>query len=144
MNLLDRDRAQELLTEYTKKPSLVNHALAVEAALGEYARRLGGDVATWRITGLLHDFDYERWPEPEDHPLKGSEILRSAGYPEEIVYAILSHAQYLGLERKSPLDRALFAVDERFAPGADCLNEILQLPVMTGKRDGRRIGSAAA
>ena len=112
MNLLDRDRAQELLTEYTKKPSLVNHALAVEAALREYARRLGGDVATWRITGLLHDFDYERWPEPEDHPLKGSEILRSAGYPEEIVYAILSHAQYLELERKSPLDRALFAVDE--------------------------------
>ena len=112
MNLLDRDRAHELLTEYTRKPSLVNHAHAVEAALGEYARRLGGDEVTWRITGLLHDFDYERWPEPEDHPLKGSEILRSAGYPEEIVYAILSHAQYLGLERKSPLDRALFAVDE--------------------------------
>ena len=111
-NLLDRDRAEDLLTEYTRSPRLLNHSLAVEAARGAYARRLGEDELTWRITGLLHDFDYERWPEPENHPLKGSEILRSAGYPEQIIYAILSHAQYLELERKSPLDQALFAVDE--------------------------------
>jgi len=109
---MERTRAWPLLTEYTQGQSLLNHALAVEAAMRAYARSLGGDEDRWGATGLLHDFDYERWPEPENHPKKGSEILRSAGCDEEVIYAILSHAQYLELERKSPIDRALFAVDE--------------------------------
>ena len=109
---MNRDEAWALLNEYTKSESLLKHALAVEAAMRHYAAKRGEDTEQWGVTGLLHDFDYERWPEPENHPLKGSEILRSAGYPEQIIYAILSHAQYLELERKSPLDQALFAVDE--------------------------------
>ena len=109
---MERTRAWALLTEHTQSRNLINHALAVEAAMRAYARRLDGDEDRWGVTGLLHDFDYERWPEPENHPQKGAEILRSAGCDEEIVYAILSHAQYLELERQSPMDRALFAVDE--------------------------------
>ena len=109
---MDRAAAWDLLREYTQSPSLINHALSVEAAMGAYAERLGGERDKWRLVGLLHDFDYERWPAPEDHPQKGSEILRARGYPEDVIYAILSHAQYLGLPRKSPMDRALFAVDE--------------------------------
>ena len=109
---MERSRAWALLTEYTQGQSLLNHALAVEAAMRAYARRVESDEERWAVTGLLHDFDYERWPEPQNHPEKGSEILRSAGCDEDVIYAILSHAQYLGLERKSPMDRALFAVDE--------------------------------
>ncbi len=109
---MERTRAWALLTEYTQGQSLLNHALAVEAAMRAYARRLGSDEELWGITGLLHDFDYERWPEPENHPKKGSEILRSSGCDEDVIYAILSHAQYLELERNSLMDRALFAVDE--------------------------------
>ena len=109
---MERTRAWTLLTEYTQGQSLINHALAVEAAMRAYARKLGSDEQLWGATGLLHDFDYERWPDPEDHPQKGSQILRSAGCEEDIIYAILSHAQYLKLERKSPMDRTLFAVDE--------------------------------
>jgi putative nucleotidyltransferase with HDIG domain len=109
---MERTRAWALLTEYTQGQSLLNHALAVEAAMRAYARSLGEDEDRWGATGLLHDFDYERWPEPENHPKKGSVILRSAGCDEEVIYAILSHAQYLELERNSPMDRALFAVDE--------------------------------
>ena len=109
---MERTRAWTLLTEYTQGQSLLNHALAGEAAMRAYARSLGADEDHWGVTGLLHDFDYERWPEPENHPKKGSEILRSAGCDEEVVYAILAHAQYLELERTSPMDRALFAVDE--------------------------------
>jgi len=109
---MERTRAWALLTEYTQGQSLINHALAVEAAMRAYARKLGCDEEPWGATGLLHDFDYERWPDPEDHPKRGSEILRSAGCEEDIIYAILSHAQYLELERKSPMDRTLFAVDE--------------------------------
>ena len=112
MDPLDRDRAWALLTEYTQSPNLINHALAVEVAMAAYARRMSADEAMWRVTGLLHDFDYERWPDPADHPTRGAEILRAAGYPEEIIYAILSHAHYLKLDRKSPMDQALFAVDE--------------------------------
>ena len=77
-----------------------------------YAARCGEDEGLWGNVGLLHDFDYERWPEPENHPQKGSQILREAGYPEELIYAIQAHATYLGLERRSAMDRALFAVDE--------------------------------
>jgi len=112
MDLPTRDSAWELLCTYTAKPGLRRHALAVEAALRGYAPRFGGDVEAWGLTGLMHDLDYERWPDPADHPRRGAEILRAAGYPEEIVYAILTHASYLGLPRRSPLDRALFACDE--------------------------------
>ena len=78
-----------------------------------YARKLGHDEETWGIVGLLHDFDYQRWPDPPDHPLKGSEILRSRGYPEDVIYAILSHADYLpDYPRVHPVDKALYACDE--------------------------------
>src|SRR5205823_11368787 len=84
-----------LVNEYTKNPSLVKHMLAVEAAMRAYARKLGEDEEKWGIVGLLHDFDYERWPDPPNHPLKGSEILRERGYPDDVIYAIKSHADYL-------------------------------------------------
>ncbi len=77
-----------------------------------YARRFGEDENLWGIVGLLHDMDYEKWPSPEDHPRKGAEILRQRGYPEEVITAILSHADYLGIPRVTPLQKALFAVDE--------------------------------
>lgn len=77
-----------------------------------YARKLGGDEEQWAIVGLLHDFDYEAHPNLEEHPLKGAEIMRQRGWPEEIIYAIMCHADHLGLERKTPLDRAIYAVDE--------------------------------
>lgn len=109
---MDRESAWALLTEYTESPNLLNHALAVEAAMAAYARRLGEDETKWAITGLLHDFDYERWPDAPDHPVRGAEILRAAGYPEDIVTAILGHATYTGVPRDTPLARALFAVDE--------------------------------
>lgn len=109
---MTRDEAWTLLNEYTKGEGLVKHALSVEAAMRAYARRLGGDEETWGVTGLLHDFDYERWPNPPDHPLKGSEILRGVGCPEEIIRAIQSHAKYLHVSRESPMEKALFAVDE--------------------------------
>jgi putative nucleotidyltransferase with HDIG domain len=86
---------------------------AVEAAMRAYAEKLGEDAEKWATTGLLHDFDYERWPDPPDHPLQGSEILRSKGYPEDVIYAIKSHADYLtDCPRISPMDKALYACDE--------------------------------
>lgn len=109
---MNRDSAWALLTEYTQSPNLLNHALAVEAAMRAYARHFGEDEEKWGLVGLLHDFDYERWPEPESHPQKGSEILRQAGYPDEVIHAILAHAPYLGVQRESLMDRTLFAVDE--------------------------------
>ena len=107
-----RDEAWTLLNEYTTKPGLVTHALAVEAVLRAYARRLGGDVEAWGLVGLLHDFDYERWPTPQDHPFRGAEILEARGYPEWFRRAILSHANYSGVSREAPLEHALFACDE--------------------------------
>src|SRR5207244_6743934 len=93
--------------------SIVKHMLAVEAAMRAYARKLGQDEEKWGIVGLLHDFDYERWPSPPDHPLKGSEILKERGYPDEVIYAIKSHADYLpDCPRVHLLDRALYACDE--------------------------------
>src|SRR5260370_19377811 len=92
---MNRADAFTLLNEYVKDPSLVRHMLSVEAAMRAYARKLGEDEETWGIVGLLHDFDYERWPDAPNHPVKGSEILRHRGYPEEVIYAILSHAHYL-------------------------------------------------
>ena len=110
----DRDAAWRLLTEYTKGESLLKHALGVEAAVRGYARTFGEDEEGWGVVALLHDFDYERWPTPADHPLRGSEILRAKGYPEEVVTAILSHADYLQdrFPRRTTLEKGLYACDE--------------------------------
>ena len=107
-----RDDAWTLLCEYTKSDSLRKHALAVEAVMKSYARRLGEDEEKWGLVGLLHDFDYEMYPDPPDHPLKGSEVLRERGYSEEVRRAILGHANYTGVPRDSLLARALYACDE--------------------------------
>ncbi len=110
--LPSRDDALSLLREYTEKPGLLKHAYAVEAAMRAYAPRYGGDAEAWGLVGLLHDFDYERWPSLEDHPYRGSEILEQKGYPEWFRRAILSHAPYTGVTRDSDLEKALFACDE--------------------------------
>ncbi|MFQ6034105.1 MAG: HDIG domain-containing metalloprotein [Candidatus Bipolaricaulia bacterium] len=107
---MDRDRALELLREYTKNENLVKHGLAVEAAMRAYARRFGEDEELWGIAGLLHDFDYEKYP--EGHPLKGAKLLEELGYPGEVVHAIKAHADFTGVPRESLLDKTLFAVDE--------------------------------
>ncbi len=107
-----RGEAWDLLREYTQGESLIRHALAVEAAMRAYARRFGADEEVWGIVGLLHDFDYEKWPDLKEHPTRGAEILRARGGPEEVVMAILSHAEYLGIPRTTPLMKTLFAVDE--------------------------------
>src|SRR4249919_1091828 len=109
---MNRDEAWQLLTEYTKSDSLLKHAMAVEAAVRGYARRFGEDVEGWGLVGLLHDFDYERWPSLEDHPFRGCEILREKGYPEWVTRAILSHADYSGVPRESRLEKTLWACDE--------------------------------
>jgi putative nucleotidyltransferase with HDIG domain len=107
-----RDDAWALLTEYTKSDSLIKHALAVEAAMRHYARVFGQDEDLWGTVGLVHDFDYERWPTAPDHPTQGMAILRERGWPEELVMAIGSHAEYMGIPRETPMARTLFAVDE--------------------------------
>ncbi|HTS11288.1 MAG TPA: HD domain-containing protein [Candidatus Limnocylindrales bacterium] len=113
----NRDDAWKLLCEYTQSESLRKHALAVEACVRAYARKMGGDEQLWGLAALLHDFDYERWPNADhhptqEHPYEGSKILREQGYPEEMIHAILGHAEYSGVARVSPLDHALFACDE--------------------------------
>ncbi len=107
-----RQRAWETLTKYTKSEPLLRHALAVEAAVGGYAQRFGEDEAFWRATALLHDFDYEMHPTLDKHPQDGAPILREEGYPEELVEAVLSHAEHLAMPRDTPLKKALFACDE--------------------------------
>ena len=107
-----RDRAWATLTRYTTSEALLRHALAVEAAVRAYARKLGGDEELWGAVALLHDFDYELHPTLDEHPQDGAPILRDEGYPEEVVEAVLSHANHLGLPRDTPLKRALFACDE--------------------------------
>jgi putative nucleotidyltransferase with HDIG domain len=109
---LTRARAWALLTEYTKGESLLKHALAVEAAVRGYARQFGEDEELWGVTALLHDFDYERYPDLADHPVRGSEILRAQGYPETVIRAILSHGDHTGVTRESKLEHTLFACDE--------------------------------
>jgi predicted hydrolase (HD superfamily) len=109
---MNRDDAWRLLNEYTKSDSLLKHALGVEAAVRGYARSFGEDEDGWGIVGLLHDFDYERWPTPEDHPFRGCEILREHGYPEWVTRAILSHADYSGVPRESRLEKTLWGCDE--------------------------------
>src|SRR5215211_4047223 len=107
-----RDRAWETLTRYTTSEALRRHALAVEAAVGGYARRFAEDEELWSAVALLHDFDYEIHPTLDRHPQAGAPILREEGWPEEVVEAVLSHAQHLGLPRDTPLKRTLFACDE--------------------------------
>lgn len=110
---MNRDEAWQLVCEYTQSDSLRKHMLAVEVALRAYADKEGEDEEKWGIAGLLHDFDYERWPNPPDHPLKGSEILTARGYPDDVIYAIKSHADYLtDCPRLSRLDKTLYACDE--------------------------------
>jgi putative nucleotidyltransferase with HDIG domain len=109
---MTRDEALALLHEYTASESLRKHAYAVEAAMRAYARKLEGDEELWGLTGLLHDFDYERWPDPPEHTQKGAPILRERGLPEEVVRAILSHAEWNRIPRETPLQKTLFAVDE--------------------------------
>src|SRR5438270_13510183 len=112
MNVLNRESAWSLLTEYTQSESLRKHALAVEACMRAYAKKFGDDEDKYGITGLLHDFDYEKYPTAEEHPFVGSKILEERGYSEEIRRAILSHAQYSGVKRESNMEKALFACDE--------------------------------
>jgi len=109
---MNRDAAWALLTEYTKSDSLLKHAMGVEAAVCGYARKFGENDAEWGIVGLLHDFDYERWPSLDDHPFRGCEILREKGYPEWVTRAILSHAESSGVPRESRLEKTLWACDE--------------------------------
>jgi putative nucleotidyltransferase with HDIG domain len=110
---MNRDEAYALLCEYTEGDALRKHMLAVEAAMRAYAERYGEDVQKWGVVGLLHDFDYERWPHPPDHPIKGSEILTERGYPDDVIYAIKSHADYLeDCPRVSLMDKTLYACDE--------------------------------
>jgi putative nucleotidyltransferase with HDIG domain len=112
MTLPSRDESLALLREHTQADHLLKHMLAVEAGMRGQAARLGGDVELWSRTGLLHDMDYERHPSPEEHPFVGVEILRGRGYPDEMLRAILSHADYSGVERRTPMEHALYAVDE--------------------------------
>ena len=107
-----REQAWETLTKYTKSEPLRRHGLAVEAAVGAYARKFGDDEELWRVTALLHDFDYEIHPTLDKHPQDGAPILREEGYPEGVIQGVLSHAEHLGLPRDTPLKKTLFACDE--------------------------------
>ncbi|UCD29465.1 MAG: HDIG domain-containing protein [Planctomycetota bacterium] len=109
---MTRDEAWSILNEYTKNPNLIKHALAVEAAMRAYAEKFGEDVETWGVVGLLHDFDYEKYPTAEDHPYRGAEILREKGVEEELIKAMMSHADYTGVPRDTKMAKTLFAVDE--------------------------------
>jgi putative nucleotidyltransferase with HDIG domain len=109
---LSREDAWKLMTEYTQGESLRKHMLAVEAAVRGYARQFGEDEDDWGAVALLHDFDYERYPDQENHPYRGVEILKARGYPEWVTRAILSHADYSGVSRESRLEKTLYACDE--------------------------------
>ncbi|HZQ19298.1 MAG TPA: HDIG domain-containing protein [Terriglobales bacterium] len=110
--MTDRASAWNLLTEFTQSESLKKHALAVETCMRAYARKHGADEELWGVVGLIHDFDYEKYPSAQEHPFKGSEILKERGYSDEIRRAILSHAEYSGVSRDTSMEKALFACDE--------------------------------
>ena len=116
MSEINREAAWTLLTEFTQSESLRKHALAVEACMRACAKKYGDGSAEaqnlWGVVGLIHDFDYERWPSLDDHPYRGNEILKERGWPEEICRAIMSHAEYSGVTRDTPLEKCLFACDE--------------------------------
>ena len=110
---LNREDAFALVCEYTESESLRRHMISVEYAMRAYAEKMGEDVEKWGIVGLLHDFDYEKYPDPPHHPLEGSKILEAKGYPEDVIYAIKSHADYITeCPRVSPMDKTLYACDE--------------------------------
>ena len=109
---MTRDEAWNLLCEYTQSENLRRHALAVEACMRYYARLFGEDEELWGVVGLLHDFDYERYPSLEEHPFRGMEILRARGAAEAIIRAVGAHANHTGIPRESLLERAIFACDE--------------------------------
>src|ERR1044072_6419808 len=109
---LSRDEAWALVTEYTQSESLRKHMLGVEAAVRGYARQFGESEEDWGVVALLHDFDYERWPDQQNHPFRGVEILKEKGYPDWVTRAILSHAEYSGVPRVSRLEKTLWACDE--------------------------------
>jgi putative nucleotidyltransferase with HDIG domain len=111
-NMKGREEAWCLLTEFTQSESLRKHALAVEACMRAYAPKFGGDEELWGMVGLLHDFDYEKYPSLDDHPYRGNEILKERGWSDEIRRAIMSHAEYSGVKRESRMEKALFACDE--------------------------------
>ncbi|MGZ4829923.1 MAG: HD domain-containing protein [Candidatus Angelobacter sp.] len=111
-NDIDRNQAWSLLCEYTQSESLRKHMLAVEACMRAYARKFGEDEDKWGITGLLHDFDYEKYPTPAEHPFVGNKILEERGYPEDVRRAIMSHADYSGVKRESKMEKTLYACDE--------------------------------
>src|ERR1700689_4776186 len=109
---MTRNDAWYLLTEFTQSASLRKHATAVEACMRAYARKFGTDEELWGIVGLIHDFDYEKYPSAEEHPFKGNEILKERGYADEVRRAIMSHADYTGVKRETNMEKALFACDE--------------------------------
>ncbi|MBN2053914.1 HDIG domain-containing protein [bacterium] len=109
---MTRAEAWELLCEYTKGEHLRNHGLAVEAAMAWYAKKFAGEEEDWRVVGLLHDFDYERYPSMPDHPLKGAEILAERNLPAPLIRAIKSHVTGVGISRETMMEKTLFAVDE--------------------------------
>ena len=108
----NRDECWKILNEYTKSEALIKHALAVETCVRAYAKKFNEDEEYWGNVALLHDFDYEKYPTADEHPFKGSEILKEKGFDEEFRKAILSHADYSGVERESLLEKVLFACDE--------------------------------
>ncbi|HXK58454.1 MAG TPA: HDIG domain-containing protein [Acidobacteriota bacterium] len=136
---VNREMAWKLLTEFTQNDSLIKHALAVEAAMRAYAEKFGEDVERWGVIGLIHDFDYEKYPDPADHPRVGGKILEERGYPPDIIYAVLSHASHMNLPRERPVEKALFAVDELcgFVTAATLVRpgkKVAELPVASVKK----------
>ena len=109
---VDRQAAWDLLCEFTQTDGLRKHALAVETVMRHFARKHGEDEETWGVTGLLHDFDYERWPTAEGHPYEGNKILAERGYPDDVRTAIMGHADYTGVPRETLMAKMLFSVDE--------------------------------
>ncbi|MBE0478191.1 HDIG domain-containing protein [Candidatus Aerophobetes bacterium] len=112
MEWASREGALELLREFTTNEHLIKHAFAVEAAMRAYAKKFNQNAEKWGVTGLLHDFDYERFPTPEEHPFKGVKILKEKGYPQEMMRAILAHGDHTGIPRETLLEKTLYAVDE--------------------------------
>lgn len=110
--MINRDQAFSIVNQYIKNPHLVNHMLAVEVTMSYYAEKLGQSITVWKITGLLHDFDWEIHPTIEQHPLDGAPILRDKGVSEEIIHAILTHSDHLNLPRETLLEKGLYACDE--------------------------------
>ncbi len=135
---MNRQDAMALLREHTKSDALIKHMLAVESAMRAYARSYGEDEERWGITGLLHDFDYEMYPEAPDHPLKGSDILREKGYPDDVRTAILGHASYTGVPRETKMAKVLYACDELCGFISACAvirpNKIADLEVSSVKK----------